>query len=158
MLATVVTRLPATPWPVLTAGCMMKSADQKRQSTERREPAVPDNVWQYRESMAFSARSVDLSGFEVVGPDDSIGTVNKASNDVRVNYIVVDTGDWLSGRQVILPAATVERIDSTARKVILNRTREDIRNAPEFHPKDLRSAKFEDALTGYYHGMYDTGF
>lgn len=118
---------------------------------------MPGDVWQYRESMAFSANSVDVSGFEVVGPDGSIGTVDKASNDVRVNYIIVDTGDWLSGRQVILPAATVERIDSTARKVILNRTREDIRNAPEFHPKELRSAKFEDALTGYYHGMYDTG-
>ncbi len=118
---------------------------------------MPADVWQYRESMAFSARSVDVSGFEVVGTDGSIGTVDKASNDVRVNYIIVDTGDWLAGRQVILPAATVERIDATAQKVILNRSREDIRNAPEFHPKDLRSAKFEDALTGYYHGMYDTG-
>ena len=118
---------------------------------------MPADVWQYRESMAFSANSVDVSGFEVVGPDGSIGTVDKASNDVRVNYIIVDTGDWLSGRQVILPAATVERIDSGVRKVILNRTRDDIRNAPEFHPKELRSAKFEDALTGYYHGMYDTG-
>ncbi len=118
---------------------------------------MPTDVWQYRESMVFSASSVDVSGYEVVGPDDSIGTVDKASNDVRVNYIIVDTGDWLSGRQVILPAATVERIDPAARKVIIDRTRDDIRNAPEFHPKELRSAKFEDALTGYYHGMYDTG-
>ena len=118
---------------------------------------MPASVWQYRESMAFSANSVDVSGFEVVGPDGSIGTVDKASNDVRVNYIIVDAGDWLSGRQVILPAGTVERIDPSARKVIIDRTKDDIRNAPEFNPKQLRSAKFEDALTGYYHGMYDTG-
>jgi hypothetical protein len=118
---------------------------------------MPADVWQYRKSMAFSAASVDLSGFEVVGPDGSIGTVDKASNDVRVNYIIVDTGDWLSGRQVILPAATVERIDAAARKVIIDRTKDDIRSAPEFHPKELRRARFEDALTGYYHGMYDTG-
>lgn len=118
---------------------------------------MPANVWQYRESMVFAASSVDVSGYEVVGPDGSIGTVDKASNDVRVNYIIVDTGDWLSGRQVVLPAATVERIDVTARTVVIDRTRDDIRNAPEFHPKELRTAKFEDALTGYYHGMYDTG-
>ena len=118
---------------------------------------MPVDVWQYRESMAFSASSVDVSGFEVVGPDGSIGTVDRASNDVRVNYIIVDTGDWLSGRQVILPAGTVERIDAGARKVVIDRTKDDIRNAPEFHPKQLRSASFEDALTGYYHGMYDTG-
>jgi hypothetical protein len=118
---------------------------------------MPSDVWQYRESMAFSASSVDVSGFEVVGADGSIGTVDRASNEVRVNYIIVDTGDWLSGRQVILPAATVERIDAGARTVIVDRTKEDIRGAPEFHPKELRTAKFEDALTGYYHGMYDTG-
>ena len=115
------------------------------------------DVWQYRESMAFSAASVDLSGFEVVGPDGSIGTVDKASNDVRVNYLIVDTGEWLSGKQVILPAATVERIDAAARKVIIDLTMDDIRSAPEFQPKRLRTAKFEDALTGYYHGVYDTG-
>lgn len=118
---------------------------------------MPADVWQYRRSMAFSAVGVDLSGFEVVGPDGSIGTVDRASNDVRVNYIIVDAGDWLSGRQVVLPAGTVERIDPAARKVIIDRTRDDIRNAPEFHPKELRRARFEDALTGYYHGMYDTG-
>ncbi len=118
---------------------------------------MPADVWQYRQSMAFSASSVDVSGFEVVGPDGSIGTVDKASNDVRVNYVIVDTGDWLSGRQVIIPAAAVERIDATARQVIIDLTMDDIRGAPEFLPKKLRSAKFEDALTGYYHGVYDTG-
>jgi hypothetical protein len=122
-----------------------------------REVAMPADVWKYRESMAFAAASVDVSGFEVVGPEGSIGTVDKASNDVRVNYIVVDTGEWLSGRKVILPAVTVERIDASARKVFIDRTKDEIRSAPEFHPNDLRSAKFEDALTGYYHGMYETG-
>lgn len=118
---------------------------------------MPSDVWKYRESMAFAAASVDVSGFEVVGPDGPIGTVDKASNEVRVNYIIVDTGDWLSGRKVILPAVTVERIDASARKVFIDRTKDEIRNAPEFHPKEIRSATFEDALTGYYHGMYDTG-
>jgi hypothetical protein len=126
-------------------------------SRTTKEAAMSADVWQYRESMAFSASSVDLSGFEVVGPDGSIGTVDKASNDVRVNYIIVDTGDWLAGRQVILPAGIVERIDAAARKVVIDRTKDQIRSAPEFHPKQLRSARFEDALTGYYHGMYDTG-
>jgi hypothetical protein len=118
---------------------------------------MPVDVWQYRESARFSAQGVDLSGFEVVGRDGSIGTVDKASNDVRVNYIIVDTGEWLPGRQVLLPAYAVERVDAVARKVILDRTREEIRKSPEFDPRELRSARFEDALTGYYHGMYDTG-
>jgi hypothetical protein len=118
---------------------------------------MPADVWQYRESMRFAASSVDVSGYEVVGPDGSIGTVDKVSNDVRVNYIVVDSGDWLGGRQVILPAYTVTRIDPSGRKVFIDRRRDDIRDAPEFRPSKRRTASFEDALTGYYHGMYDTG-
>jgi hypothetical protein len=119
---------------------------------------MPDDVWQYRESMRFAARNVDLSGFAVVSHDGTpIGTVDKASNDVRVNYLVVDTGEWLSGRQVVIPAYSVERIDSDARTVIVDRSRDDIRDAPQSTPKSLRTARFEDALTGYYHGIYDTG-
>ncbi|HEY3259395.1 MAG TPA: PRC-barrel domain-containing protein [Pseudonocardiaceae bacterium] len=121
------------------------------------EAAMPEDVWQFRENMAFSARSVDLGGYEVVGPDGTLGTVDKVSNDVRVNYIVLDTGEWLSGRQVIVPAYTVTRIDPSGRKVIIDRTKDDIRNAPEFRPDQRRTASFQDALTGYYHGMYDTG-
>jgi hypothetical protein len=121
------------------------------------EAAMAEDVWQFRESMAFSVAGVDLSGYEVVGTDGSIGTIDKASNDVRVNYVIVDTGEWLSGRQVVLPARTVVRIDTAARKVIIDRSRDDIRDAPEFHSRQLRSASFQDALTGYYHGMYDTG-
>ena len=112
----------------------------------------PD-VWQYRPSMAFAANSVDLTGFEVVGRDGSIGTVDRESNDVRVNYVVVDTGDWLPGRQVMLPAYTVERIDPAARRVVVDRTRDDIRRAPDLLPEQRRAARFEDTLTGYYHGL-----
>ena len=115
------------------------------------------DVWQYRPSLWFAANSVDLSGFEVVGRDGSIGKIDKASNDVRVNYIIVDTGDWLPGRQVLLPAFTVERINPDGRQVFVDRNKDDIRAAPEYHPKDHRKASFEDALTGYYHGLYDTG-
>jgi hypothetical protein len=115
------------------------------------------DVWQFRESMVFATRDIDLSGFEVVAKDGSIGTVDEVSNDVRVNYLVVDTGDWLPGRQVMVPAGTVERVDPSARKVFLDRTKEDVRDAPEFDRKHKGSAKFQDALTGYYHGLYDVG-
>ncbi|HVM28847.1 MAG TPA: hypothetical protein VM433_14405 [Mycobacteriales bacterium] len=116
-----------------------------------------EDLWRWRESMSFAAKSIDLSGYEVVGKDGPIGTVDSASNDVRVNYVVVDAGDWLDRRQVMLPAGTVERVDPSARTVHLDRTREQVRDAPAFDPASRRSASFQDALAGYYHGLYDTG-
>ncbi len=116
----------------------------------------PD-IWQFRESMAFAARGVDLSGFEVVGRDGSLGTVDEAANDVRVNYLVVRAGAWLSDRRLLLPAYVVERVDPPARKLFVDRTKQDLRDAPEFDPDARRSASFQDALHGYYHGLYDTG-
>ncbi len=116
------------------------------------------DVWQYRDSMAFAARGVDLTGFEVIGKDGPVGRVDRASNDVRVNYLVVDTDEQVSGRQLLLPAYAVERIDPAARRVHVDRSRQELRDAPDFVPEQRRRAGFEDALTGYYHGLYDTGF
>ena len=115
------------------------------------------DLWQYRESMRFAAKGVDLSGFEVVGKDGTIGTVDRASNDVRTSFVIVDTGEELGHRQVMLPAATVERIDTAARTVHVDRTKQDVRGAPDFDPHHKGTASFQDALTGYYHGLYDTG-
>lgn len=118
---------------------------------------MTSDLWQFRESMAFAAKGVDLTGFEVVGKDGPIGTVDKASNDVRMNYVVVDTVEQLAGRRVVLPARTVERIDPAGRTLFVDRTRDDIRHAPDFDPEHKARASFEDALSGYYHGLYDTG-
>ena len=115
------------------------------------------DVWQYRPSLRFAAHSVELSGFAVLGRDRAVGKRDKASNDVRLNYIIVDTGDWRTGRPALVPAFMVERIDSNGRQVFVDRKKDDIRAAPEYPLKEHRKASFEDALTGYYHGLYDTG-
>ena len=114
------------------------------------------DLWQFRESMSFVTREVDLTGFEVLGKDGGVGRVHRASNDVRVDYLVVEAGDWLGRRRVLLPAYSVLRIDPSGRTVTVELTRDEIREAPDFDPDD-RSVRFQDALHGYYHGLYDTG-
>lgn len=115
------------------------------------------DLWQYRESIDFLAKGVDISGFEVLGRDGALGTVDSASNDVRTRYLVVDTGDRAGGRRVLLPAGVVDRVDTSTRQVLLDRTRDEVAAAPEFDPADEGSADFEDAVSGYYRGLYSTG-
>jgi hypothetical protein len=76
---------------------------------------------------------------------------------VSASYLVVDTGEWHPNHQVILPAITVERIEPDKRVVVVDRTRKEIEDAPDVTRADMRTARFQDRLSGYYHGLYDTG-
>jgi hypothetical protein len=118
---------------------------------------VPKDIWDYRDSRHVPGGDVDLSGFEVVGPDGAIGVVDKLTRDVSATYLVVDTGDWHPNHQVILPAYTIERVEAGARVVKVDRSREEIAQAPDLTPAEMRAARAMDQLTGYYHGLYDTG-
>ena len=63
----------------------------------------------------------------------SIGKVDKHSEEVDDAYVVVDTGVWIFGKEVLLPANTISRIDAEDRRIHLDLTKEQIQNAPEFH-------------------------
>jgi hypothetical protein len=74
----------------------------------------------------------DIVGYKVEALDGAIGTIDKHSDVVGASYLVVDTGKWIFGRHVLLPAGTVERIDPAEKKVYVTRTKEQIKDAPEF--------------------------
>jgi hypothetical protein len=47
-------------------------------------------------------------------------------------YLVVDTGPWIIGKNVMLPAGTIKSVDLDEKKVFVDRTKDDIKDAPEF--------------------------
>ena len=67
---------------------------------------------------------------------------------------MVDTGPWIFGRKVILPAQTIERVDLDDRVVYVDRTKEEIKNAPEFDPERGIDPTYQDELGGYYGRYY----
>ena len=66
------------------------------------------DLWMYRQPME---RGLDLEGFDVEAVDGKIGTIDEATYEVDSSYIVVDTGPWIFGRKVLLPAGVVDEID-----------------------------------------------
>lgn len=62
---------------------------------------MDENVWVYRPVAAYQS-GMDLTGFKVEASDGSIGKVDKHSEDVGAAYIVVDTGTWIFGKEVLL--------------------------------------------------------
>jgi hypothetical protein len=106
------------------------------------------NVWSYRGSDDWS--SMDLTGYKVEATDGDIGKIDDASNEVGAAYIVVDTGPWIFGKKVMLPAGLISQVDTTNEKVHVDRTKDEIKNSPEFDENTYREDTYRDKLGGYY--------
>ena len=105
------------------------------------------DIWGYRET---SWTSGDLTGYEVEAVDGSIGKIDEASNDVGASYLVVDTGPWIFGKKVMLPAGVVRDVDPDSETVFVARTKDQIKNAPEFDADRYRDDAYRSDLGGYY--------
>ncbi|WP_412126198.1 PRC-barrel domain containing protein [Streptomyces subrutilus] len=116
-----------------------------------------DTMWAYRTGI-IDPTGEDLIGFSVEAVDGGIGKVDKHSVDVSDAYLVVDTGVWIFGKEVMLPAGTVTGIDREARTVYVDRTKEQIKSAPEFHrAHHLGDPDYRNEITKYYGGMGPLG-
>ena len=107
-------------------------------------------MWTY--SSDYSAQNLDVEGFDVVATDGEIGKIDEATYEVGSSYIVVDTGPWIFGRKVVLPAGAIERIDLDNRKAELRLTKDQIKNSPEFDAatEDYRSDAYRERVGTYY--------
>jgi hypothetical protein len=105
-----------------------------------------NDLWSYPESVG----RLDLTGFEVQAADGSIGKVDESTNEAGKSYLVVNTGVWVFGKKVILPAGLVERVDRDQEKLYVAPTKDDIKDAPEFN--DDASEDYRSALSDYYLG------
>ncbi|MFE9477404.1 PRC-barrel domain-containing protein [Streptomyces spororaveus] len=111
---------------------------------------MTEHVWSYTSTSGHLA-GTDLTGYKVEATDGSVGKVDKHSDEVGDAYLVVDTGVWIFGKEVLLPAGTVVRIDPDDRKIFVDRTKEQIKDAPEFHrDQHLGDRGYHEELGTYY--------
>ena len=106
-------------------------------------------IWTYSERVM--AEPLDLKGFGVEATDGEIGKVDEATYDVGTSYIVVDTGPWIFGRKVLLPAGMIEKIDVDQQSVKVRLSKDQIKNAPELDEvTDFRSDEYRERVGSYY--------
>ena len=74
----------------------------------------------------------DVIGYHVEAVDGGIGTIDEASWDTDRAHLVVDTGPWIFGRKVLVPAGMVEIVDHPATTVHLSLTKEQVKAGPEY--------------------------
>lgn len=116
------------------------------------------DAWNYRENTEVTSRGKDLAGFSVEAIDGSIGKVDRSTMDVGSSYVVVDTGPWIFGRKVMLPAGTIDRVDWNDEKVYVDRTKEQVKDSPEFDDAIAGDdAAYRERLGSYYGNTDDRG-
>jgi hypothetical protein len=104
--------------------------------------------WTYQSGVSVS----NVVGYDVEALDGAIGEVSKANYDAGASYVVVDTGPWILGKRVMLPAATVTRVDHGAACLWINQTRDRILNAPDFDETRYRDSDYRNLIAAYYTG------
>ncbi len=113
------------------------------------------DAWSYRESVGRAAGSRSLVGYRVHATDGDIGKIDEASDEAGASRLVVDTGPWIFGRKVMLPAGTVQRVDDEDEKVYVDLTKDQIKDSPEWEgvAPDEEDA-YRGRLDTYYGGFY----
>jgi hypothetical protein len=109
------------------------------------------DVWTFREQ---SIDAASLIGFSVEATDGGIGKIDEATGDAGRSHLIVDTGPWIFGKKVLLPAGVVDRVDLDTETVFVSRSKDEIKNAPEFDVELHRDdAAYRDRVGGYYGGF-----
>jgi hypothetical protein len=106
------------------------------------------DIWSYRETARPEA--TDLVGFQVVATDGAVGNIDAATYDVGGSYIVVDTGFWIFGKKRMLPAGVLERVNYNDRRVHVNLSKDQIRQAPDYDAERERDETYRKNLRAYY--------
>ena len=95
----------------------------------------------------------ETTGYHVGASDGAVGQIEDFLLDPDgwvVRYLVVGTGGWWMGRQVLLVPGAVASVNWGERSAHATLTREQIRNGPEYDPSRTVDRAFEERYFGYY--------
>ena len=98
-----------------------------------------------------------LYGHKLGASDGDIGHVKDFYFDDQnwvVRYLIVDTGSWLSGRQVLLSPHALGRLHQAGKLLLVNLTRRRIENSPSIELHKPISRQYEEEHYQYYGWPY----
>jgi hypothetical protein len=67
-----------------------------------------------------------------------------------IRFLIVDTGNWLPGRKVLLSPLWITRVDWDDSSVSVDLSRESVQKSPVFDASQPVSMADEDTLYDYY--------
>ena len=94
-----------------------------------------------------------LNGYKMDSLDGEIGSVKEFYFDDKywaIRYLVADTGNWLTGRKVLISPYALVAVNKEEKHITINLTKKQIEGSPSLNSDKPVSRQFEDIYYGYY--------
>jgi uncharacterized protein YrrD len=98
-------------------------------------------------------KSKTIAGYKLHSLDGEIGKVKEFYFDDRhwtIRYLVADTGDWLTGRQVLISPYALIDVNKEEKYISVNLTKKQIEDSPSLESDRPVSRQFEESYYEYY--------
>jgi hypothetical protein len=110
-------------------------------------------VWNFRDE---ALARIDLRGFDVRARDGAIGQVVEGMEGPAGGYLVIDPGVAMPlGRQLLVPAGLVEKVEVENKRVVVRADRKQIENAPEFDSARPLDDPPRSVFGNYFHQLME---
>ena len=94
-----------------------------------------------------------IKGYAVAASDGRLGTVSDFLFDDAgwsIRWLVVETGNWLSGRKVLLPPSALKHPDARGREFSVGLTTQRVKDSPDIDIDQPVSRQMEVGVYDYY--------
>jgi hypothetical protein len=110
-------------------------------------------LWSWREERWEDERET-FDGWDVEANDGELGSVDEARYENGGAYIVVNTGTWIFGEKVLIPAGLVDQVDEEPKTLHVDVTRDQVEAAPPFDPDGYMEQDYREAVSFHYYPAY----
>jgi hypothetical protein len=104
-----------------------------------------------------------INDYAIAASDGPLGTVSDFLIDDAswlIRWLVVDTGNWLSGRKVLLPPSVLGQLDAKEHEFAVKMTMQQVKDSPDIDTQRPVSRQMETSVYDYYgwSPYWGTGF
>jgi hypothetical protein len=109
--------------------------------------------------MLYEAKTI--KGYKLHSLNGEIGKAKEFYFDDQlcsIRYLVADTGNWLVGKQVLIPPQALIAVNSNERSITINLTKKQIEDSPPLSSNKPVSRQFEKDFRIYYGWQNDYNY
>jgi len=116
-------------------------------------PGIKEAVINKIEGDVHLRSTNEITGYKIMATDGKIGNVEDfliLDKTWKIDFMVVDTGDWFPGKKVLISPKWIREIKWDTSTVIVKASVEHVKSSPEYDPSQPMSEADEVKLHNHY--------